>query len=60
MSSILAPDWSAIRHAAPITTTTDSYEELRTRAGRISDFGVDTWVYFDNDQEGFAVENASI
>jgi uncharacterized protein YecE (DUF72 family) len=35
-----------------------SEEELQSWAGKIKEWGLDTYLYFDNDFEGFAVKNA--
>ncbi|MBV8087563.1 MAG: DUF72 domain-containing protein [Chloroflexi bacterium] len=55
-------DWTYIRlHGSDHDNGNYSDEELATWAVRIRTFmgnGADVWAYFDNDQEGFAIENA--
>jgi len=55
-------DWTYIRmHGSNHDEGNYSDAELTTWAERIRGFladGVDVWVYFDNDQEGFAIGNA--
>jgi uncharacterized protein YecE (DUF72 family) len=55
-------DWSYVRlHGSDHDEGNYSPTELDTWASRIREFsaaGCDVWTYFDNDQHGFAVENA--
>ena len=55
-------DWSYIRlHSSNHDDGDYSHRDLSTWAKRIREFaddGADVWVYFDNDQHGFAIENA--
>ncbi len=55
-------DWSYVRlHGSNHDNGNYSQAELNTWADRIrafADNGADVWVYFDNDQHGFAIENA--
>ncbi len=55
-------DWSYLRlHGSNHDNGDYSQAELDTWAGRIREFaedGTDVWVYFDNDQHGFAIDNA--
>jgi uncharacterized protein YecE (DUF72 family) len=55
-------DWSYVRlHGSNHDDGDYSGAELDTWARRIGEFaadGADVWVYFDNDQQGFAVGNA--
>jgi len=55
-------NWSYIRmHSSNHDDGLYNHHELGTWAHRIREFtkeGADVWVYFDNDQEGFAIENA--
>ena len=55
-------DWTYIRlHGSNHDNGDYSQADLETWAGRIRAFmaeGADVWAYFDNDQEGFAIENA--
>jgi uncharacterized protein YecE (DUF72 family) len=55
-------DWCYIRlHGSNHDNGNYAEADLATWAGRIREFlndGADVWAYFDNDQEGFAIENA--
>lgn len=55
-------DWSYVRlHGSNHDDGDYSHPELDTWARRIQDFaeeGANVWVYFDNDQHGFAIQNA--
>jgi uncharacterized protein YecE (DUF72 family) len=55
-------DWSYVRlHGSNHNDGHYSQSELDTWAKRIEGFaadGADVWVYFDNDQQGFAIDNA--
>lgn len=55
-------DWSYVRmHGSNHDEGKYSGAELNTWAKRIQQFaddGADVWAYFDNDQHGFAIENA--
>ena len=56
----LTADWTFVRfhHGRRGRRGNYSETELREWAGRIAGWGVETWAYFNNDWEAFAVRNA--